>query len=97
MLAAVRATHTGYDPMPALRALSVPTLWVLGANDRTVPTKVCVEILAAMNKPNFKVQLVPTGHGMLVNPTGLLSDDNTSVGLAPQLVPTIRMWLGVIP
>ncbi|TMD37236.1 MAG: alpha/beta hydrolase [Chloroflexi bacterium] len=96
MLAAVRATHTGYDPMPALRALSVPTLWVLGANDRTVPTKVCVEILAAMNKPNFKVQLVPTGHGMLVNPTGLLSDDNTSVGLAPQLVPTIRMWLGAI-
>lgn len=70
MLAAVRATHSGYDPAPALDALSVPTLWILGANDRTVPTAVCVELLSAMHKPNFKVQLVPTGHGMLVNATG---------------------------
>jgi dienelactone hydrolase len=93
MLAAVRANHTGYDPMPALQALSVPTLWVLGTNDRTVPTAVCVEILSKMNKPNFKLQLVPTGHGLLVNPTGLLADDDRSAGLAPQLVPAIRGWL----
>ncbi len=96
MLTAVRATHTGYDPMPALQALSVPTLLVLGTNDRTVPTAVCVEILSAMNKPNFKVQLVPTGRAMLVNPTGLLADDDRSVGLAPQLVPAIRAWLASV-
>jgi dienelactone hydrolase len=96
MLAAVRANHTGYDPMPALQALSVPTLWVLGTNDRTVPTAVCVEILSKMNKPNLKLQLVPTGHGLLVNPTGLLADDDRSVGLAPQLVPAIRGWLPAI-
>jgi len=30
---------------------------------------------------------------MLVNPTGLLADDDRSVGLAPQLVPTIQAWL----
>lgn len=92
MLAAVRATHSGYDPAPALQSLSVPTLWVLGTNDRTVPTSVCVDILSGFNKPNFQVQRVPTGHALLVNRTGLLADDDRSPGLAPQLVPTMRAW-----
>jgi uncharacterized protein len=93
MLAAVRATHSGYDPAPALQALTTPTLWLLGANDRTVPTAVCVQILAGLHKSNFTVQLLPTGHGLLVNPTGLLADDDRSAGLAPDLIPTIQKWL----
>ena len=92
MLAEVRDTHSGYDPVPALRALALPALWLLGTNDRTVPTAVCVEILDAMHKPNFTVELLPTGHGLLVNPTGLLADDGHSPGLAPNLVPTLRAW-----
>jgi dienelactone hydrolase len=93
MDAAVRADHSGYDPAPALAALQVPTLWLLGNNDRTVPTLICVEILAALHKPNFTVQMLPTGHGLLVNPTGLAADDERSPGLAPALVPTITDWL----
>src|SRR5690349_5958783 len=53
MLAAVRNEHGGYDPAPALQSLTVPVLWLLGSNDRTVPTAVCVEILASMHRPNF--------------------------------------------
>ena len=93
MLTAVRANHSGYDPAPALRALSGPALWLLGSNDRTVPMAVCVEILTAMHKANFTVQPLPTGHGLLVNPTGLDADDRKSPGLAPQLVPAIRDWV----
>jgi uncharacterized protein len=93
MQAAVRANHSGYDPAPALRALGVPTLWLLGTNDRTVPTAICVEILSALNKPNFSVHLIPSGHGLLVNPTGLAADDERSPGLAPDLVPTLKAWL----
>ena len=93
MLSSVRATHSGYDPIPALRALGVPALWLLGVNDRTVPTTVCVEILSEMHKPNFTVRLLPTGHGLLVNPTGLLADDDRSPGLAPDLVPILRSWM----
>src|SRR2546426_123691 len=66
MEAAVRADHSGYDPSPALAALQVPTLWLLGSNDRTVPTHVCAEILAGMKKPNFTVRMLPTGHGLLL-------------------------------
>jgi fermentation-respiration switch protein FrsA (DUF1100 family) len=90
---AVRADHSGYDPAPALAALQVPTLWLLGSNDRTVPTHICAEILAALQKPNFTVQMLPTGHGLLVNPTGLDADDQRSPGLAPALVPAITDWL----
>jgi dienelactone hydrolase len=93
MLAAVRSTHSGYDPAPALKALAVPALWLLGSNDRTVPTAVCVEILGAMHRPNFTVQLLPTGHGLLVNPTGLLADDDRSPGLAPGLLTALTTWL----
>jgi len=93
MDAAVRADHSGYDPAPALAALQVPTLWLLGSNDRTVPTHICAEILAGLHKPNFTVQMLPTGHGLLVNPTGLVADDQRSPGLAPALVPTITDWL----
>ena len=92
MLAAVRAEHSGYDPAPALAALTVPTLWFLGTNDRTVPTAICEEILNALHKPNISLHLLPTGHGLLVNPTGLLDDDARSPGLAPDLVPAIQAW-----
>jgi dienelactone hydrolase len=94
MEATVRATHSGFDPASALAALAIPTLWLLGTNDRTVPTAVCVEILTAMDKPNFTIHLLPTGHALLVNPTGLLADDDRSAGLAPDLVPTLASWLG---
>jgi dienelactone hydrolase len=93
MQAAVRANHGGYDPTAALQALSVPALWLLGSNDRTVPTANCVEILNGMRKPNFTIKLLPTGHGLLVNPTGLNADDNHSPGLAPDLVPDLRDWM----
>ncbi|HEX7264450.1 MAG TPA: prolyl oligopeptidase family serine peptidase [Candidatus Dormibacteraeota bacterium] len=93
MEAAVRADHSGYDPAPALTALRVPTLWLLGSNDRTVPTHICAGILAGMNKPNFTVRMLPTGHGLLVNPTGLAVDDDRSPGLARELVPDITQWL----
>lgn len=93
MQAAVRANHSGYDPAPALGALAVPTLWLLGSNDLTVPTAICVEILDSMHKPNFSVHLLPTGHGLLVNRTGLVADDARSPGLAADLVPTLRTWM----
>jgi dienelactone hydrolase len=93
MLMAVRAAHTGYDPAPALQALTVPILWLLGTNDRTVPTAICVQILSGMHKPNFMVELLPTGHGLLVNPTGLLADDTHSAGLAPGLILALQSWL----
>ena len=89
MNAAVRADHTGYDPAPAIASLTVPVLWLLGRNDRTVPTAVCVENLNALHKANFNIQLVTSGHGLLLNNTGLNADDATAPGLAPGVISPI--------
>jgi uncharacterized protein len=93
MNAAVRSDLTaGYDPGPALAALKVPALWVLGRNDRTVPTTVSVENLTALKKANISIQLATSGHGLLLNETGLTADDAKAPGLAPEVIPAIRDW-----
>lgn len=93
MLDSVRAEHSGYDPGAALEALAIPTLWLLGSNDRTVPTAVCVEILTAMHKPNFTIELLPAGHAILANPTGMAADDARSPGLAPGLLHALSVFI----
>jgi pimeloyl-ACP methyl ester carboxylesterase len=93
MYAAVGANHTGYDPAPALASLDMPVLWILGRNDRTVPTDICVENLNLLQKPNLRIQLVDSGHGLLFNQTGLNADDKTSPGLAPGVVSSISDWI----
>jgi fermentation-respiration switch protein FrsA (DUF1100 family) len=93
MKAAVLAANSGYDPAPALAALSMPTLWLLGDHDLTVPTAICVDILNGLNNPKLLIRRLPTGHAMLVNLTGLAADDAKSPGLAPELVTQITDWL----
>jgi len=96
MNAAIRADHSGYDPAPALTALSAPALWILGRSDRTVPTDVCVENLNALQKPNLRIQLVTSGHGLLLNHTGLNADDDTAPGLAPGVINSISDWIKAV-
>ena len=38
----------GYDPAPALEAMNVPSLWILGGQDRSVPTELTVRALQAL-------------------------------------------------
>jgi len=40
----------GYDPVPVLRDLSVPSLWLLGGRDRSVPTSLSARTLEALQK-----------------------------------------------
>jgi hypothetical protein len=40
--------------------------------------------------------MLPTGHGLLINPTGLAVDDERSPGLARELVPDITEWLSQV-
>jgi hypothetical protein len=54
-----------------------------------------VEILDAMHKSNFTIQMLPAGHGLLLNPTGLNVDDARSPGLAPELVAAMTNWTQV--
>ena len=57
----------GFDPIPVLRAIETPTLWVLGADDRSIPVRNTVENLrnlAASGKP-YEWRTYPgLGHGL---------------------------------
>ncbi|MFN8062997.1 MAG: prolyl oligopeptidase family serine peptidase [Vicinamibacterales bacterium] len=38
----------GWDPVPVLRAIRTPAIWLLGAEDRLVPTRECQRVLAEL-------------------------------------------------
>jgi pimeloyl-ACP methyl ester carboxylesterase len=95
MLAQVRqAGPSGPDPVPSLRKLTIPALWMYGSDDRNVPTELCVERLQAL-KPghDFSWIVLPTAHTPLVLPTGLLSSLPRSPGFDPGFFPGLGEWL----
>jgi pimeloyl-ACP methyl ester carboxylesterase len=85
---------SGFDPVPSLRKLSIPALWMYGSDDRNVPTELCVERLQEL-KPghDFSWVVLPTAHTPLVLPTGLLSSLPRSPGFDPGFFPALGAWL----
>ncbi len=58
----------GYDPEPALQRLDVPTLWLLGGQDRLVPTRECLSALDELRAEGARTESVvysDEGHGLL--------------------------------
>ena len=95
MLAQVRGDGpSGFDPLPALRTLSIPVLWMYGSDDRNVPIELCIERLSGLNTTqDFSWVLLPTTHTPLVLPTGLLSSLPQSPGFDPRFFPAVADWL----
>jgi pimeloyl-ACP methyl ester carboxylesterase len=95
MLRQTRAAGDGgFDPRPWLAKLTIPVFWTFGADDRNVPTVLCVEALEAL-KPghDFSWVILPTTHTPIVLPTGLLSSLPQSPGFHPGFFPAIGDWL----
>ncbi len=64
----------GFDPIPSLQALDIPGLWLLGAQDSSIPVPLSIEILdsvAADYDKNFSYIVYPDkGHGWADENTG---------------------------
>lgn len=92
-----RAGPSGVDPMPWIRALRIPALWLYGGRDRTVPTRLSVARLEPlMREPgrDFSYRIFPGGnHGLIETANGLDAEMLASDRLVPGLYPTIRDWL----
>ena len=61
----------GFDPKPVLEALNVPGLWLLGGEDRSIPTPATVAILdrlIASGKPYARVVFPGFGHNLFGAP-----------------------------
>ncbi|HEY8030285.1 MAG TPA: alpha/beta hydrolase [Gaiellaceae bacterium] len=95
MLAQVRQQGpSGFDPLPDLRRLSIPVLWMYGSDDRNVPTELCLERIDAVKAGHdFSTVVLPTAHTPLVLPTGLLSSLPQSPGFDPRFFPALAAWL----
>jgi uncharacterized protein len=77
-----------YDPVPALQALRVSTLFIFGDEDRLVPVPKSVEVIRAIlernNAQNFTLKVLPhDDHGMYL-PSGEID---------PEYLETMRVWL----
>jgi pimeloyl-ACP methyl ester carboxylesterase len=63
----------GFDPRPTLEAISTPGLWLLGEQDRSIPTPHTVAVLAelrAAGRPYRWIVYPGAGHGMTDAATG---------------------------
>jgi pimeloyl-ACP methyl ester carboxylesterase len=95
MLAQVRqAGPSGFDPLPYLRTLQIPALWMYGSDDRNVPTELCLERLMPLEtNHDYTSVVLPTTHTPLILPTGLLSSLPESPGFDPRFFQAIGEWL----
>lgn len=77
----------GYDPVAALKSVSVPMLWILGSRDPNVPTALTESIVREMTKSG------PAQHTVLVYPDGDHDLHHASTGALIDPLPDIRTWL----
>lgn len=98
VLAEVRAAGpSGFDPLPSIRALRIPALWLFGGADKVVPTRLCVERLDPVAREpgrDFTYAVFPGGgHGLIQTANGLLTEQDRSDRFVPGLHTTIADWL----
>jgi dienelactone hydrolase len=96
--AAVRmAGPGGFDPLPAIRALAIPALWIFGALDQHVDTRLSVERLGPLAREpgrDFSYVVLPGGaHSLLATEHGLNDEVARSHQMAPGLFTVMRDWL----
>lgn len=92
-----RAGPSGVDPMPSIRSLKVPALWLFGGKDRTVPSRLCVERLDPVTREpgrDLSYRVFPGGtHGLVLTQNGLLAEQARSSRMVDGLYHTLRDWL----
>jgi dienelactone hydrolase len=90
----LRRGPSGFDPLPSLRALGIPSLWLFGGVDRTVPTRLSVGRLEALAVRDVTVEIFPrANHALVETQTGLNAEMLRSDRFAPGLFPRVREWL----
>ncbi|HEX2291946.1 MAG TPA: hypothetical protein VHH55_01445 [Gaiellaceae bacterium] len=92
-----RSGPSGVDPMPAIRALRIPAVWLFGGKDRTVPSRLCVERLDPVSREAGRdftyLSLAGGTHGLILTENGLLDEAARSHRFVEGLFPTLREWL----
>jgi pimeloyl-ACP methyl ester carboxylesterase len=89
----LRQGSSGYEPLPTLRSLRVPSLWLFGRLDYVVPSRLSVRRLQAIGG-DFTIELFSkANHALVETQTGLTTEMVASDRFAPGLFPAVRDWL----
>jgi uncharacterized protein len=92
-----RVGPSGFDPLPSIRSLTIPALWLLGAIDQHVPTSLSVERLAPIaTSPahDFRYLVFPSAdHFLLESEHALIAEDLRSSHYAAGLFSRLDAWL----
>ena len=95
--AVLRAGPAGVDPMPWIRALRIPALWVYGGRDMHIPTRLSVRRLEPVaNEPgrDFTIRVYPNAnHALVETQTGLTAEMLRSDTFAPGMFAQVGDWL----
>ena len=88
---------SGFDPRPALAALTIPVLWQLGTVDKRMYTTESIADIAALTAGgahDFTVRLYTGGaHSLRVTAHGLIAEEKTSPGFVPGVFADLGAWL----
>lgn len=88
---------SGVDPIPSIRKLHIPALWLYGGRDMHVPPRLSVrrlEPIAAESGRDFSIDAYPkANHALVETKTGLTSEMLRSDRFAPGLFPDVAAWL----
>jgi hypothetical protein len=89
---------SGYDPRPALQALTIPILWQLGAVDKrmyTPETVANLRAIVAAGRHDYTIDVYPhAAHSLRLAPHGLIHEEAVSPGFAPHVFSDLAVWLG---
>jgi pimeloyl-ACP methyl ester carboxylesterase len=92
-----RVGPSGFDPLPFIRRLAVPALWLLGAIDQHVPTALSVEHLGPIaGDPGHDLSyfVFPgADHFLLESEHALASEDLRSSRYAAGVFSKVDEWL----
>ena len=87
----------GVDPIPWIRRLRIPVLWLYGGLDKTIPERLSfrrLEPIAREPGRDFTIAVFPNGnHALVETTTGLTSEMLRSDRFAPGLFPRVAAWL----
>jgi dienelactone hydrolase len=87
----------GFDPLPAIRALRIPALWIYGGLDQHIPTRLSIERLRSIVlEPgrDFTAALYPqANHSLLETEHGLNAEAGRSHQMAGSLFASLHFWL----
>ena len=87
----------GVDPLPWIRRLRVPVLWVYGGRDRHIPPRLSeqrLEPIASEAGRDFTIADFPqANHALVETTTGLTAEMLRSATFAPGLFAQVGTWL----